>query len=133
MHAMAPSLTARELIRNLLEPRRARFRHGLLRVMLEHAGMPRIARAETLEKVHDLCAQELAERVRIAGDALRQSWTGTPGVGITLLAGEIREEIMGVLDDETGDLAEDERLVTIMLDRLPGLLPGRFNSRWLDA
>lgn len=133
MHAMEPSLTARVMIRHLLEPRRVRFRYGLMRVMLEHAGASRIAREETLEKVHDLCAKELAERVRIAGDALRRAWTGTPEVGMQLLLGELREEIMAVLDEETGDLAEDERLVTILVDRLPGFLPDRLDPKWLQA
>ena len=133
MHAMAPTLSARELIRRQLEPRRTRFRHGLLRVMLEHAGASRIAREETLEKVHDLCAKELAERVRIAGDLLRRAWTGTPEVGVQLLLGELREEIMAVLDDETGDLAEDERLVGLLVDRLPGFLPDRLDPKWLEA
>ena len=133
MHALEPSMTARVLIRGLLEPRRVRFRNGLLRVMLEHAGATRLAREETLAKVHDLCARELAERVRIAGNALRRAWTGTPEVGVQLLLGEIREEILAVLDDETGDLAEDERLVTLLLDRLPGFLPDRVDPKWLDA
>lgn len=133
MHAMAPSLNAREMIRTQMEPRRIRFRDGLLRVMLEHAGASRLAREETLEKVHDLCAKELAERVRIAGDLLRRAWTGTPEVGLQLLLAEIREEIMGVLNDETGDLAEDERLVAILVDRLPGFLPDRLDAKWLEA
>ncbi len=133
MHAMAPSLTARAVIRTALDPRRTRFRNGLMRVMLEHAGASRIAREDTLDKVHALCAQELAERVRIAGEALRKAWTGEPGVGVGQLRGEIRDEIMGVLDDETGDLAEDERLVTVMLDRMPEFLPPRVARRWLDA
>lgn len=133
MHALEPSLTARVAIRAMLEPRRARFRNGLLRVLLEHAGASRIAREETLEKIHDLCAKELAERVRLAGDLIRRAWSGTPDVGVQLLLGEIREEILAVLDDETGDLAEDERLAGLLVDRLPGILPDRLDPRWLEA
>ena len=134
MNTMIPSAAARRLIERDLEPRRHAFREALLLVLLEHPDAAgRAERQGTMARVHDLCAKELAERVRIAGTALRRAYAGGPEITTSILLDELKREVEGYLTSELADLAADEYLVTRLLDRLPGFLPDRLNPAVLDS
>ena len=77
---------------------------------------------EILARIHDLCAKELAERVRIAAEDLKQAYAGGPTSSTEILLEELRQEIEGYITGEMADLVDDERLAAAVLHRLPHML-----------
>lgn len=114
------STAARLLIQREFAPRRARFRRALMHALVKRPP-PLVpgARDWMLSRVHELCGHELAERVRIAADALRQAYAGHDVAHHPELAGILKEEVEHYLSAELSDLAADEALVARVLTHLP--------------
>ena len=116
---------AREAIERMLAPRRVRLRQTLAKFLLETDTDS--AKADSvLARIHDLCAKELAERVRITADELKRAYAGTArGLAESDLLAGIKSEIENALTGEMADLVEDERMAAALLSRLPRFLDGR--------
>lgn len=125
MPNLVPSVVARLLVEHEVAPRRERFRKALLHALQARpTGGGPAGRDWTMSRVHELCAAELADRVRIAADALRRAYAEGQAVPAADLAGQLKLEVDGYLNAELADLARDEHLVTKLLDRLPRAMPG---------
>lgn len=114
--------TARLLIEQHLAPRREQVRKALMAILLEAGLDPRPPAEETLARVHDLCAKELAERVRIAAHDLKQAYASGPEAATDILLEDLRLEIEACITEEMADLVDDERLAAALLHQLPSFL-----------
>jgi hypothetical protein len=118
----AQATTARMLIEQHLAPRREQVRKAMLGILLEAGIDPRPSVNETLARVHDLCAKELAERVRIAADDLKRAYASGPETSAELLLEDLRLEVEQFITGEMADLVDDERLAATLLGQLPRFL-----------
>lgn len=107
-------------IGRLLDRRRGRFRRTLVLLLgaLERAGA---TPSESGAAVHDLCARELAKRVRLLRREISHS--PPPASSRRDLLDAIRTEVDDYLAGETADLADDEAIARRMAARVPRLLP----------
>jgi len=118
----AQTTAARLLIEQHLAPRREQVRKAMMAILLEAGLDPKPPAEETLSRVHDLCAKELAERVRIAANDLKQAYAVGPEAGTDLLLDDLRLEIEQCITVEMADLVDDERLAAALLHQLPRFL-----------
>lgn len=118
----AQTTAARMVIDRLLAPRRLQVRQAMLRILLESGVDPMPSADDVLARVHDLCAKELAERVRIAAGALRAAYATDDPTATDLLLEELRGEVEACITESMADLVDDERLAASILGRLPSVL-----------
>jgi len=122
MWTPAQATVARMLIEQHLAPRREAVRKAMIRILLDAGADPRPSVNDTLARVHDLCAKELAERVRIAADELKKAYASGPETSTHILLEDLRQEIELCVSDELSDLVGDELLAKALIDHLPKFL-----------
>ncbi len=123
MWTPAKATTARLLIEQHLAPRREQVRKAMLGILLEAGLDPRPPADDVLSRIHDLCAKELAERVRIAADDLKKAYASGPEAATEIVLEDLRQEVESCITGEMADLVDDERLAAALLHRLPKFLP----------
>jgi hypothetical protein len=123
MWTTAQATAARLLIDRLIAPRREQVRRAMMRILLESHLDPQPSAEDTLSRVHDLCAKELAARVRLAAVELAKAYRGGPEIATDILLEDLRLEVEHCIADEMADLVDDERLAATLLGRLPTVLP----------
>ena len=106
-----------------MAPRREAVRQHLTAILLESGLDPRPSRDDILGRVHDLCAKELAERVRIAAGELKRAYASPTEGATDILLEDLQQEIGLVITGEMADLVDDERLAALLLKNLPRFLP----------
>jgi len=118
MTPTAPAVHARARIGQLFVARRLVARRAVMSLLLHAVPQGPAAREAAMTRVHELCAAELEQRVRIAARQLHEAYLAGDGSTRDRLLAELRLELEAVLREETSALAEDERFAASFLEGL---------------
>ena len=114
---------ARTAVEEILHPRRQRHRALLVQVLLETCTGPDAQPDEATARIHSLCSDELAARVRIARDELVRAYRRSRLDSVAVTEAELRNEIDALLTNETSRLVDEERMLATVIRRAPRFFP----------
>ena len=119
MWSSEKATAAHLLIESLIAPRRERLRQAMLLILRDSRGDSHPSAHDTLALVHELCASELAVRIRIMTGELKKVYAGETADPPQALIEDLRQEVEHCIQEEMDDLVNDERQAAAFLEDAP--------------